>query len=296
MIPGQSKIKKIILIGAGGQLAFDINRALKSTYKVIGLLKQDLDITNNSQVKKVLKLKKPDLIINTAAYHKVEECELNPEKSFLVNALGAYYVAKVASEINAEVMFFSTDYVFDGNKKYYTERDKPNPLNIYGVSKLVGESLVKIANPKHYIIRTTGLFGIHQSGKGHNFVSLMLQLAKEKKEIKVVNDQFCSPTYTLDLAKKIKELIDRRADFGIYHITNRGSCSWYELAKKTFELAGIQANLKPIISSERSSNVKRPKNSILRNENLKKIGIKPLRPWSKALEAYLEEIKKSSLF
>jgi len=296
MISSQSKIKKIILIGADGQLAFDINRVLKPTYKVIGLLQQNLDITNNSQVKKVLKLKKPDLIINTAAYHKVEECELNLEKSFLVNTLGAYYVAKAASEINAEIMFFSTDYVFDGNKKYYTEEDKPNPLNIYGASKLAGETLIKIANPKHYIIRTTGLFGIHRSGKGYNFVSLMLQLTKEKKEIKVVNDQFCSPTYTLDLAQKIKELIDRSADFGIYHITNQGSCSWYELAKKTFELTGLWSNLKPITSSEHPSNVKRPKNSILINKNLKKIGIKPLRPWSKALEAYLKEIKESGLF
>jgi len=235
----------------------------------------------------------PDIVINTAAYHKTEECELNPEKSFSVNAIGAFNAAKAAKEIGAKIIFISTDYVFDGRKEHYSESDAPNPLNVYGASKLAGEILTKIANDNFYIIRTSWLFGIHKSGKGHNFVSLMLEKAKNGENIKVVDDQFGSPTYTYDLAAKIKELIEKNAPADIYHITNTSSCSWHELAEKIFELVKLNPKIEKIKSSDRPSSVKRPKYSVLISENLKKQGIDNLRPWPEALSAYLDEIKKA---
>src|SRR3989344_3252316 len=191
--------KKIIVVGSTGMLAFDLLRTFEKDYEVIGASRADFDVTD----------------------------------------IGAFNVAKSAKEIGAKIIFISTDYVFDGRKEYSVESDSPNPLNVYGASKLAGENLTKIANDNFYIIRTSWLFGIHKSSKGHNFVSLMLEKAKNGENIKVVGDQFGSPTYTRDLAAKIKELIDKNAPADIYHITNSDSCSWHEFAKKIFELAKL---------------------------------------------------------
>ncbi|OGD40489.1 dTDP-4-dehydrorhamnose reductase [Candidatus Azambacteria bacterium RIFCSPLOWO2_02_FULL_44_14] len=282
-------MKKILIIGSTGQLAFDLIRVLKGSYKIIPVARNDFDVVDSLGAEKFIKSHKPDIVINAAAYHKTEECELNPEKSFQVNAIGAYNVARAANEINARIIFFSTDYVFDGNKKFFTENDAPKPLNIWGASRLAGEILVRIANPNHYIIRTSWLFGVHRSSKGHNFVSLMLEKARAGNPIKVVNDQFGSPTYAYDLALKVKELISKRALSGIYHITNSGSCSWYEFAKKIFELTKVKIRLVAVSSREFPSLLKRPTYSVLKNQNLKKVGIENLRPWEKALSAYLGE-------
>lgn len=282
---------KILVIGSTGQLAFDLIKVLKTDYEVISSSRDDFDVSNNIAVEKFIKNNKPDIIVNTAAYHKTEECELNPEKSFRVNAIGAYNVAKAAHLISAKVFFFSTDYVFDGSKEYFIESDIPNPLNVYGASKLSGEILTKVANENYYIIRTSWLFGRHQSSKGYNFVSLMLKKAKDGEAIRVVNDQYGSPTYTYDLALKIKELIDKKAPSGIYHITNSGSCSWYKFAKKIFELVNINPDLEAIKSSDRLSNIKRPKYSVLSGVALEKIGLDKLRSWQEALKEFLLDNK-----
>ena len=289
--------RKILIIGANGQLAFDLIRVFsakdgsasggENDYEVINATRDNFDVTDGLAVEKFIKNRKPNIVINTAAYHKTEECELNPEKSFQVNAIGAYNVAKTAASVGARIIFISTDYVFDGSKESFTEDDTPNPLNVYGASKLAGEVLTKVANADYYIIRTSWLFGIHRSSKGHNFVTLMLEKAKNGEQIKVVNDQFGSPTYTHDLALKIKELIDKNVPAGVYHVTNSGSCSWYEFAKKIFELLGLNADLTAINSSERPSAVKRPKYSALMSGNLKRQGIKNLRSWPEALSVYL---------
>lgn len=279
--------KKVLIIGSTGMLAFDLIEIFEKDYEIIKATRDDFDVSDGLTVERFVKNANPDVVINTAAYHKTEECELNPEKSFAVNAIGAYNVAKAAADINAKIVFFSTDYVFDGSKEFFTESDTPNPLNVYGASKLAGENLTRIANENYYIIRTSWLYGSHESSKGYNFVSLMLEKAKNGEIIKVINDQFGSPTYTYDLALKIKELIGKEALSGVYHITNSGSCSWYEFAKKIFELANLKPNLEEIKSSDRSSNIKRPKYSVCVSENLKKQGIENLRLWQEALKEFL---------
>lgn len=279
---------KILIIGANGQLAFDLIKVFDKDCEIIRAIRNDFDVADFGAANKFITEHRPDIVINTAAYHKTEECELNPEKSFAVNAIGAFNIAKAAKEVGAKIIFVSTDYVFDGRKKYYVESDIPNPLNVYGASKLAGEILTKIANENFYIIRTSWLFGRHRSGKGHNFVSLMLGKAKNGENIRVINDQFGSPTYAYDLAVKIKELIDKNATAGIYHITNFGSCSWYEFAKKIFELAKLNQKIEKIESSNNISKIKRPEYSVLISENLKKQGIETMRPWPEALSAYLE--------
>ncbi|MDO8676893.1 MAG: dTDP-4-dehydrorhamnose reductase [Candidatus Azambacteria bacterium] len=280
--------KKVLIVGSAGMLAFDLIKIFTGDYEIIRADRQDFDVSDWPAVSRFVAAVRPDIVINTAAYHKTEECELNPEKSFAVNAIGAYNVAKAAADVNAKSVFFSTDYVFNGSKEFFTESDAPSPLNIYGASKLAGEILTRMANENYYIIRTSWLYGSHQSSKGYNFVSLMLEKAKNSEKIKVVDDQFGSPTYTHDLALKIKELIEKKAPSSVYHITNGGSCSWYEFAKKIFELSNLKPNLEETKSSDSPLKIKRPKYSILISENLKKQGIETLRPWPEALSAYLE--------
>ncbi len=284
--------KKILIVGSTGMLAFDLMRVLEKDYEVIGASRADFNVIDYAKAENFIKINKPDVVVNTAAYHKTEECELNPEQSFAVNAIGAFNISKAAAACGAKIIFISTDYVFDGLKEFFIESDMPNPLNVYGASKLAGENLTKIANDNYYVIRTSWLFGIHQSSKGHNFVTLMLEKAESGETIKVVNDQFGSPTYTRDLAVKIKELIDKNAPAGIYHITNSGSCSWHEFAKKIFELSNLKPNFEPINSKDRPSKIKRPKYSVLISENLKNQGIDNLRPWPEALGDFMLEYKK----
>ncbi|MDP3770302.1 MAG: dTDP-4-dehydrorhamnose reductase [bacterium] len=284
-------MKKILIVGSDGQLAFDLIRVLKPDYEIIEAKHSDFDVSDFFATRKFIEHIRPDIVINTAAYNKTEEAERDPKKSFDVNAIGAYHVAYAASSVGAKVFYFGTNYVFDGTKDKFSEEDTPNPLNVYGASKFAGEGLTKIANKKAFIIRTSNLFGIHQGGKGYNFVSLMLEKAKSGEEVKVVNDQFGSPTYAYDLALKIEELIDRNIAPGTYHITNSGLCSWYEFAEKIFELSGVHPRALTPVSSERISGMKRPRNTTLVSKNLSAVGIAPLRSWQEALAVYFHELR-----
>lgn len=285
-------MKKILIVGADGQLAFDLIRVLKADYEVIEARQSDFDITDFLATRNGIERMCPDLVINTAAYNKTEEAECHPEKSFRVNALGAYHVAYAASSVRSPVFYFGTNYVFDGTKERFSEEDCPHPLNVYGASKLAGEGLTKIANNNTFIIRTSNLFGAHQGGKGYNFVSLMLEKAKSGEEVRVVNDQFGSPTYAHDLALKVKELIDRDIAPGTYHIANSGSCSWHEFAEKIFELSDTHPRtFTAIPTTEGISGMKRPRNTTLISKKLAALGIVPLRPWQEALAAYFDELK-----
>ena len=281
--------KKVLVIGADGQLAFDLIRVFRKDYQVIEARHSDFDITDYGAVEKFILKVKPDMVISTAAFHNTSECELNPEKSFLVNGVGAYNVAKASSAVKAAVVFMSSDYIFDGSKKGYKEDDLPNPLNVYGASKLAGENLTKLANDRYYIIRSGWLFGVKRSGKGHNFVDLMIEKSKAIEKLQIVDDQFGSPTYTFDLASKIKELIDKEAPFDIYHITNSGICSWYQFAKEIFKQANLKMRLEKISTDASKSLVKRPKYSVLTNKQLTKRGFKRLRNWRGTLKDYLKE-------
>lgn len=230
----------------------------------------------------------PDIIINTAAFHNVPECEKNPEKAFLVNSVGVKNLVDICRENNITLIYISTDYVFDGRKNSpYDEEDIPNPLNVYGVSKLAGEFLAK-KTEKHYIIRVASLFGISgcRAKGGSNFVKTMINFAKTRERVEVTSNIICSPTYTLDAAFKIREIVEEKFPYGVYHVTNSGSCSWYEFAKEIFRLIGANIEVKERIESEESAGVKRPLYSALTSKKLK-----PLRHWKEALKAYLEEEK-----
>lgn len=258
----------------------------------LGSTHADLDITDAAAVDAVMDRVRPGVVINTVAFHRGEECEKDPAKSFAINAVGAWNVARAAARVGAIVVFISTDYVFGNAKKEYAESDAPDPLNVYGMSKLAGERLTAFANPKHYIVRTSALFGAHKSGKGHNFVTLMLSLASKASPISVVSDQYTAPTYAADVAQKIKELLDAKAPCGIYHITNTGGVSWHGFAAEIFRVAGKDVDLMPIAASSRPSAFTRPDSTVLISENLQKAGISPMRPWQEALAEYLTFINK----
>jgi len=278
---------KVAIIGANGQLGTDLVEVFGE--EAISLTHKDLDVTDFESLK-LLKELKPDVIINTAAYVRVDDAELYPERAFQVNAVGALNVARIANEINAINIYISTDYVFDGTKgKPYTEEDAPNPISVYGLSKYAGEIFTRNYSPKHYVIRVASLYGkAGASGKGGNFVEFMIQKAKKREEIRVVDDQFMSPTYTKDVARTLKKFLELKPEFGVYHMTNEGFCSWYEFTKAIFEILGWDVEIKPIKSSELKRLAKRPMFSALENMRLNELGLR-MKPWKRALREYLEE-------
>ena len=218
-----------MVIGATGQLGADLCQALQHL-EVVPLNHTDIEITDMDSVKAMCSKHSPAAIVNTAAYVRVDDSETNPDKAFQVNAVGARNVAVAAQETSVRLAHISTDYVFGGETEPratpYTESDTPVPLNVYGESKLAGENSVRQLCSRHFIVRTSGLFGVAgSSGKGGNFVELMLRLAEEGRDIRVVDDQRLTPTYTVDLALQIAEVIESE-DFGLYHATNQGDCTW----------------------------------------------------------------------
>jgi len=287
------KIQKILIIGADGQLGSDLVKVLEKEYKLLTPTIEELDITDFKKTKEYILKNSPDLIINTAAFHNVDECEKNPEKSFLINTLAVKNLAEICKEKDIVLVHISTDYVFglDKNRRTpYTESDLPGPVNIYGISKLAGEYCIRYILEKYFIVRPAALFGVAGcKEKGRlNFVETMIKLAKEGEEIKVKNDEFTSPTYTKELAEQIKELI-KTEHYGIYHITNHGECSWYEFAKKIFELMNLKVNCQPVSSSQFQTFAKRPSYSVLENKKLKELGIDKMSHWQEALKKYLKE-------
>ena len=259
---------------------------------IIGLTQDEIDVCYIDKCEPVILKIKPDLVINTAAFHKVDLCEDEGEAAFKVNAVGVRNLCEVCLKIDAVLMHFSTDFVFGGDKNRmipYNEDDCPHPISLYGISKLAGEYIIKYMLKKYYLIRTCGLYGHAGSfGKGSNFVDLMIELAKKGEKIRVVNDQVLTPTSSKDLAEKLYELIYTKK-YGLYHMTNTGQCSWYDFAVEIFKLAGISPDLKPISSEEFAAKAKRPAYSVLDNRNLRAAGIKDMRPWQEALRDYINE-------
>lgn len=283
---------KVLVIGANGQLGTDLCKALQE-FEVIPLTHKDVEISDMSSVKQAFTKYKPDIVINTAAYVRVDDCETEQDKAFLINALGARNVAVAAQELRAKLVHISTDYVFGGDTESrtipYTEFDTPMPVNTYGKSKLAGEEFVRSLCLRHFIVRSSGLFGVAgASGKGGNFVETMLRLARERSELKVVNDQVFSPTYTKDLAGKIAQLINTEY-YGIFHITNGSSCSWYEFAQEILKQAGLKTPIIPITSGEYPQKARRPRFSVLDNHHLRLLGLDDMRPWQEALKDYMIE-------
>ncbi len=283
---------RVLLIGAGGQLGSDLVKALAHE-DLIALTHGDIEVCDPASVRAAMQSYAPQVVINTAAFHRVDDCEREPERAFAVNALGVRNVALVCKEQGCVLLHLSTDYVFDGHKgSAYDESDAPRPINAYGISKLAGEFFIRYLLDKYYIVRTSGLYGVAgSSGKGGNFVELMLRLAREGKEIKVVNDQTLSPTYTVDLAQALARLIHTER-YGLYHITNSGACSWYQFAAKVFELAGVPARLEPTTTAAFGAVARRPTYSVLAHKALLAAGLSEMRSWSAALAAYLAERQK----
>ncbi len=281
---------KITVIGANGQLGSDIVKEFKSNGdEVLELNHSQIEVSDINSVLNALKNVNADVVINTSAMHNVDKCEQDPASSFAVNGIGARNLALICNDLDALLIHFSTDYVFDGKKQTpYIETDRTSPLNVYGNTKVSGEQFVESIAKKYFVVRTSGIYGhnLCRAKGGLNFVELMLKLSKERPEIRVVDDEILTPTCTSEIAKQLLKLPHSDA-FGLYHATAEGYCSWYEFAKKIFEITKSSVNLNIANPDEFPMKVLRPKYSVLENANLKKIGLNIFKPWNEALKEYL---------
>ena len=280
---------RVAVIGSTGQLGQDLMRIFGE--EAVGFAHEDLDVTEEASVASAMRSAQPDWVLNTAAFHRVDDCEADPTLTFAVNSLGALNVARAAADAGSGVVFYSSDYVFGGEDRErghpYDEGDSPQPLSVYGTSKVAGEQLVMQANPRHLVVRSAGLYGTATSRKGWTFPELMINKARTEGVVRVVTDQVLSPTFTADLAEKTKELIEHDA-VGLFHLTNDGECSWFEFAQGAFETAGVEAEMEPIDTGQLNQRARRPSYSALDTTRLEAVGLKPMRPWKDALSDYLQ--------
>jgi dTDP-4-dehydrorhamnose reductase len=281
---------KYALLGAGGQLGRDLQSRLQGD--VVAWTREYADLTRPVELRAALETLRPDIVVNCAAYNLVNKAESDPAGAFAVNAWGVRDLALACHDLGCALVHFSTDYVFglDENRGTpWTETDAPGPVSVYGLSKLAGEYLVRSLCPRHFVVRSCGLYGVWGSGgKGGNFVETMLRLARQGKPLRVVADQLCTPTYTVDLAAATAALATTER-YGLYHLTNSGSCSWYEFAAAIFERASLKAELAPITSREFGAPARRPAYSVLSTSAYHALGLPSLRPWQESLTAYLDE-------
>jgi len=276
--------KTILITGGNSQLSHAfIKLKDKYLYKIISLNHKELDITNPYSIDDAIQKFKPYIIINTAAYNDVDKAENDIDNVYKVNVVGVKNIALACLSHNIKMVHYSTDYVFDGKKKEpYTELDKTNPLSVYGKSKLAGENILKFICPKHFIIRTSWLFG-----NGNNFVQSILKIIRNGKiHLKVVNDQIGSPTYTEDLARVTFDIIETDL-YGIYHMSNNGECSWYDFAKEIIKIMGLSIDIESIKTEDLNQIAIRPKYSTLKNQILEQTIGDNFRQWDDALEEYL---------
>ncbi len=280
---------KILLIGASGQLGTDLAKAL-SGHELVAPPRQSLDLLQTDRVRRLLQSKRPQVVINTAAFHRVDDCESRISTAFQVNGEAVRNLALTARDIDAVLVHYSTDYVFDGAAaRPYRESDLARPLNVYGASKLAGEHLLASVWEKHFLIRTSGLYGhAGSSGKGGNFVETMIRKAHGKESIQVVDDQRLTPTSTRELARATVALIET-SHYGLYHLTSKGNCTWYEFAREIFSQMAIRADLTPTTSDRFATAARRPAYSVLANHRLDEFGMDDLKHWRDALGEYLSD-------
>jgi dTDP-4-dehydrorhamnose reductase len=278
---------KILLIGATGQLGQDILRCWSGD-EIVPVTHETLDIADGGRVDALVGSTRPDCIINTAAFHRVDACEDEVQRTFEVNVCGVVNLARAAERAGAILVQFSTDYVFDGAKNQpYVETDHANPLSTYAMSRLAGEWVARHYCSRCFIVRTCGLYGLAgRTTKLGNFVETMLKMAAAGKAIRVVSDQIVTPTSTLDLAEKLALLVKKGAPFGLYHMTNTGQCSWYQFAAEIFRLFGLPADLSPSTSAAFGAKARRPGYSVLDNLAVRNAGIPEFRSWQDALADY----------
>ena len=276
---------KVLLLGSNGQLGSDIVKVFEdSKIKLIKYTRENFDA-----LKDKINFPEVDYIINCISYHKTDECEDFPDKSFKINSSFVYELAKYCESNDITLFHISTDYVFDGYKNSpYNENDVLNPLNIYGLSKFAGEKAIQNYLHKYFIFRVSSLFGeVGASGKGGNFVETMINLAKKEVPLKIISDQYMVPTHTLDIARVIKFFIENQIDeYGIYHVVSNGSCSWYDFTKEIFSQIGLDYAIEKTTYKEYKTNAIRPKYSVLDNKKLLKFYKMP--HWKESLKEYLQ--------
>jgi dTDP-4-dehydrorhamnose reductase len=283
--------RKIAVIGGNGQLGCDVVEAFAGSGEIHALTHQDLELSALDSVARCLGALRPDVVVNTAAMHHVENCERDPQQAYAVNAVGARNLAAVTQDFGAVLIHISTDYVFDGRRQIpYTEDDLPLPLGVYGNSKLAGEYFVRAGNEKHMVLRTSALYGLHacRAKRGSNFVEFMLRLGRQRGEVRVVDNEVVSPTSTRDLARQIVALADAGV-YGLFHATAEGGCSWHEFASEIFAAAGVSCRCLVAGANEFPAKAPRPQYSVLENARLKQAGLNRLRDWREGLHAYLEQ-------
>lgn len=284
---------RVVVIGANGQLGTDVCGAYHSAgHDVLPFSHADVDIRDTDAVYRALAPAKPELVVNTAAMHNLEACEADPDAAFAVNATGAHNLAVAGCETGFALLHVSTDYVFDGTKgDPYTERDAPGPLNVYGRTKLKGEELVRETLPRHFIVRTSGLYGraACRAKPSGNFVQLMLRLARERGEVRVVTDEIVTPTYTEDLARQMVRLTDSPL-YGLYHATSQGETSWFDYARAIFDLAGVEVRMHTAGVGDFPQKAPRPKYSVLDNAALRRAGLDIMPHWRDSLARYLDSL------
>ncbi|PIQ89382.1 MAG: dTDP-4-dehydrorhamnose reductase [Candidatus Omnitrophica bacterium CG11_big_fil_rev_8_21_14_0_20_42_13] len=293
--------QKVIVTGSSGMLGRALCGVLDKDYQVFGIDLENrsgfkkfvkCDITKRNEVRKVFSAHHPDVVVHAAAFTDVDACESRRKKAKLINTGGTINLARIAGKMGSIFVFLSTDYVFDGRKKRpYLESDKPRPLNFYGRTKLLAENFIRRNLDKYFIIRTTWLYG--KGGK--NFINTVIKLSRDRRMIKIVDDQKGAPTNVMDLAESIGRLLEKAVARpqqykGIYNITNSGSCSWYSMAKEIVKKMNLGVKTEPIKSKELKRPAKRPLNSVLNNNKFKRLVKKPMRNWKDALSAYLIEL------
>lgn len=278
----------VLITGILGQLGYDLSKELtRRGVEFIAPSLEELELTTEAGAKNFILDKKPDVVAHCAAYTAVDKAESEAELAITVNGLGTRWVAEACREIGAKMIYISTDYVFGGDGKIpYEVNDEKKPVNVYGRSKLLGEDAVTAIVDKHFIVRTSWVFGIN----GHNFIKTMLKLGETKNKINVVNDQIGSPTYTVDLAKLLADMAATEK-YGTYHATNEGFCSWAEFAREIFKQAGADVEVDGIPTVEYPTPARRPFNSRLSKKSLDDAGFNRLPTWQDALKRYLIELK-----
>lgn len=285
---------RIALIGANGQLGSEL-AAVLSGHEVVPFTRKTLDVTDYAATRTALESLRPTHVINTAAFHRTDDCEDRMDEAFRANAFAVRNLAQACRSLDAALVHFSTDYVFDGEKGApYSEDDCPRPVNVYGASKLAGEHLIRLTWPKHFLVRTSGMFGVRGSvEKGGNFIDRILARARARERVQVVTDVVFSPTYARDLAEKVAALMASNR-FGTYHIVNSGCVSWHRFATRALEGLGVSAVIEPMLQHELKAKARRPRYSALATDRLAREGFGPLRPWEEALAAYVAERREVS--
>ena len=276
---------KVLVTGVKGQLGYDVVKDLKKRgHEPIGVDREEMDLMNNDAIREFIMNTRPEAIIHCAAYTAVDKAEEEVEVCYQVNAEATKVIAECAKELDITLIYISTDYVFDGTKEGdYVETDLPNPINVYGASKLLGEQYVQQLLEKYYIVRISWVFGEN----GNNFIKTMHRLGSERDELNIIHDQVGSPTYTADLAPLLVDMMETNK-YGIYHATNEGTCSWFEFANEIFKQSDIEVKTNPIITDQYPTAAKRPMNSCMSKAKLKASGFNLLPTWQEALVSYIE--------